>query len=1088
MTVEAEKRALAEVLDGHPEFERILARLVAGDDVAAGNLWGSAQSLVVATLARRSPRAIVVVTSSEAEALGLVEDLEAFGTESVLLPARGGSVGGGDSESIRGRLRVAQQLAGPPDRRPRLLVASQLSLLQPLPNAEDVAGQFLHLQIKQRLDVEDLLARLVAAGYRREPLAEVPGEVSLRGDILDVFAFAADTPLRVELFDDEVESLRTFDPATQRSVEKLDRASVCLAADAGGVEDGRGASPLELFSANALVVEAEPLRLEDVRHGLAVRSSTHARALDQFLGAVRERVVLRLQSLPSNQIDLDGRSVQALGVGLPAAPGALASVAEHVARVVVMCRDEGERHRFEHFLAEHPPIANLELAIGTVQRGFRLNSAGLVVCCHHEIAGVAGARKQREAKPQHRVRAIESFFELRVGDLVVHAVHGLARYLGLVRMARSGGEEEHLHLEFDGGVGLYVPACRIDLVQRYVGTGNKAPGLDKIGSSSFKRRKEKVERALVDLASDLLEVQAKREMRKRDPWHGDDALVKEFEDAFPYEDTPDQATSSTEIAKELAGEKPMDRLLCGDVGFGKTEVAMRAAFRVVAGGGQVAVLVPTTVLAEQHWENFRARTAGFPVEVAVLSRLQNKGAKKTLADVAAGKVDILIGTHRILSKDVTFRNLGLVVVDEEQRFGVKHKEHFKTLRAGVDLLTLSATPIPRTLHMSLSGVRDISALTVPPVGRQDVDTRIASRDDLPLIREAILREKSRGGQCFVLHNRVASIGTFTEQLRQLVPEARFDFGHGQMAPRVLDAVMHRFSRGELDVLVATTIIENGIDIPSAGTILIDDAHMFGLAELHQLRGRVGRAQQKSWCYLLVDPTKPMRGIAKERLKALEELSHLGAGFQISMKDLEIRGAGNLLGPEQSGHIAAIGYDMYCRLLAQTVERLRTGGLPTSPDDVSRELVSAADEVARGVELELGVRAYLPDQWIPSPETRLEVLRLLDTIHDTARAVEVEAELADRFGRLPSEAKLLVRLFRLRSALQPLSVTRVAWRDDCFLLEFGDRVALQGALAHLHVEIRPLRTGVALLMVPPDVKKPEAGLAYLERLLGLEPAR
>jgi transcription-repair coupling factor (superfamily II helicase) len=1077
---------LASELDGEPAFERLVADLVAGRSVAAGNLWGSSQALLVAGLARRLTQPLVVMTSSDQEAQAFESDLATFGAAAQFLPARSGSASSGDVESVRQRLRVAQTLAGPKERRPRLLVASQLSLLQPLPASDDIAGQFLNLQSGQKLATDDLLGRLVGAGYTRVPLVEVPGEVSLRGDILDVFAFAADAPLRIELFDDEIESLRTFDTGTQRSIESLERAAVCLASDAGGVEDGSGAAPLDLLPGHAVVIEIEPLRIDDVRQGLSVRSSTHSHALELFREALRERCTLALMSLPSNRVDFDGRSVQALGVGLAQAPGALAAAAEQARRLVVVCRDDKERERFATQLAATAPIPHLELHIGALARGFRLPGAGLVVVGHHELAGVAAARRQKEAKPAHRVRAIESFFELRVGDLVVHAVHGLARYLGLVRMERAGGEEEHLHLEFEGEVSVYVPACRIDLVQRYVGTGNKAPPLDKIGSGAFKRRKERVERALVDLAADLLEVQAKRELEKRPAWVGDGALVRDFVGAFPYVDTPDQATAWQEIERELTGEKPMDRLLCGDVGFGKTEVAVRAAFRVVAGGGQVAVLVPTTVLAEQHYETFRARMAGFPVEIAALSRLQNKGAKQTLGAVASGKVDILIGTHRILSKDVTFRNLGLVVIDEEQRFGVKHKEHHKSLRARVDLLTLSATPIPRTLHMSLSGVRDISALTVPPVGRQDVDTKLVSRDDLGLIREAILREKSRGGQCFFLHNRVASIATFTEQLKALVPEARFDFGHGQMAPRVLDAVMHCFSRGELDVLVATTIIENGIDIPAAGTILIDEAENFGLAELHQLRGRVGRAQQKSWCFLLVDRTKPMRPIAKERLKALEELSHLGAGFQISMKDLEIRGAGNLLGPEQSGHIAAIGYDMYCRLLAQTVERLRSGSLPTAPDEVSALVSSTAEDVARGVELELGVAAYLPDTWIPSPESRLEVLRTLDTIHGAARAEEVLAELSDRFGRVPKEALVLVRLFRLRGALEPLSVSRVAWRGDCYLVEYRDRLALEAGLAHVSVDLRPLRTGVALLMLPPQVKKPETGLLHLERLLGLAP--
>ncbi|HKX46281.1 MAG TPA: DEAD/DEAH box helicase, partial [Planctomycetota bacterium] len=525
---------------------------------------------------------------------------------------------------------------------------------------------------------------------------------------------------------------------------------------------------------------------------------------------------------------------------------------------------------------------------------------------------------------------LRSFFELEPGDLVVHAVHGLARYAGLVRMDRAGGEEEHLHLLFEADVSLYVPSSRIDLVQRYVGTGGGPPKLDKLGGGAFRRRQEKVGRAVLDLAADLLEVQALRETRKRPAWNAPPELVRDLLAAFPYEDTPDQRSVTEELERELTGERPMDRLLCGDVGFGKTEVAMRAVFRVVAGGGQAAVLVPTTVLAEQHLATFRERFAAFPVRVECLTRLEaGSSVKATLEGVESGAVDVLIGTHRILSKDVRFRRLGLVVVDEEQRFGVVHKEKLKTLRSAVDVLTLSATPIPRTLHMSLAGVRDISALSVPPIGRQDVETHLAYREDRALVRDVLLREKHRGGQAFFLHNRVQSIEIVVRELEALVPECRFVFGHGQMGGRELERVMRTFTRGDADVLVSTTIVENGIDIPAAGTILIDEADRFGLAELHQLRGRVGRGQQRAWCYLLVDRSKPLSHVARERLKALEELCHLGAGFQISMKDLELRGAGNLLGPEQSGHIAAVGYDMYCRLLAQTVERLRSGALPAA---------------------------------------------------------------------------------------------------------------------------------------------------------------
>ena len=531
----------------------------------------------------------------------------------------------------------------------------------------------------------------------------------------------------------------------------------------------------------------------------------------------------------------------------------------------------------------------------------------------------------------------------------------------------------------------------------------------------------------------------------------------------------------------------MDRLLCGDVGFGKTELAVRAAFRVVNGGGQVAVLVPTTVLADQHFRVFRERLAAFPVRVEALSRYtKGKREREAVRALGAGEVDIAIGTHRLLSKDVSMPKLGLLVIDEEQRFGVKHKEHFKKLRAEVDVLTLTATPIPRTLHMSMSGLRDISALTEPPPGRQDVRTVLGYTDDTDAIRQALLRERNRGGQVFFLHNRVQSIGRVARELAKLVPECSFAVGHGQMGGRELADVMEVFTRGDVDVLVATTIIENGIDIPAAGTILIDRADTFGLAELHQLRGRVGRGNQKSVCYLLVDRDRPLSRIARERLKALEEMESLGAGFQISMKDLELRGAGNLLGAEQSGHIGAVGYDMYCRLLKQTVERIQAGeavdALPATPEGSAAGPVEPTE-----VELELGLRAFLPRAWIPESSRRLELLRRLDALASPEEFADLEKELRDRFGRVPDEALELLRTFALRARLARFGITRLSWRDDTWLLQFNDRVLLEEALSGPgsraeRLELRPVRAGHALLVVPERHRSPDLAVRWLEGLL------
>ena len=1046
-----------------------LARELARGKAAAGNCWGAAQALVVARLVARTRHAWCVVASTDAEAAGVAEDLAAFGIELLHIPSRGEA----DADGVRRRLQAAQQLSAPAERRPRVVVASLLSALEPLPSPREVESKWLHLQVGAQLDLEALLARLVEAGFARTPLAEKPGEASLRGEILDIYPFASELPLRLEAFDGAIESLRTFDPLDQRSVERLSQAAVCLASDAGGVEDGEGSQLVELLPKDLVWAQIEPMRIQDRAEGLRIRSPSHQRALMRVEQALDGRRRLDVQSLPA-QVNLDTRSVQALAVGIKDAPAALAEAGKDGSRVIVLCRTEVERSRFRVLLDEAGAQA-VECVLGGVSKGFRLGKE-LVVVNHRELAGLLGRRGGAKTAAPHRVRALQSFFELKVGDIVVHAVHGVARFAGLRRMSRGGGEEEHLHLLFADEVSLFVPAARIEMVQRYVGTGSAAPALDKIGGGSFRKRKEKVEKALYDLAVELLEVQARRAMKQRVPWSGGEELCRQMVESFPWTDTADQAVVSVEIANDLASERPMDRLLCGDVGFGKTELAIRAAFRVVAGGGQVAVLVPTTVLAQQHYETFRERLADFPVEVAVLSRYTSSAeGKATLEKVARGEVDILIGTHRILSKDVGFKRLGLVVVDEEQRFGVGHKEHFKKLRAEIDLLTLSATPIPRTLHMSISGLRDISALAVPPEGRQEIDTQLVQREDEALVRTALLREKDRGGQVLFLHNRVSSIHAVALRLSQLVPECSYAVGHGQMGARELEKVMRVFTEGGVDVLVATTIIESGVDIPAAGTIIIDHADEFGLAELHQLRGRVGRGRQKSWCYLMVEGAKPIREVAKERLKALEELTQLGAGFAISMKDLEIRGAGNLLGPQQSGHIAAIGYDMYCRLLKQTVERLQAGG-----EIEAEELV--AEQEAQGCELELGLRSFLPDDWIPDPKVRLDVLRQLAGVRSPDDAQKALAMLSDRFGRVPDEARALVRTFEFAARLEAIGVRRLLRRQDVYVLEYRDRVLLEQGMDLAGVEFRHVKTGLAHVAVPARFAEPAKSLQWFESLL------
>jgi transcription-repair coupling factor (superfamily II helicase) len=633
---------------------------------------------------------------------------------------------------------------------------------------------------------------------------------------------------------------------------------------------------------------------------------------------------------------------------------------------------------------------------GPLRRGFEVGAVEVIFLTTRELFHRTVVRRVLKGRAPPS-RAIESFVDLSKGDHVVHLAHGVARYLGMECFEKDNVLQEFLVLEFRGQLKLYVPVSKADLVQKYIGPGDRAPVLDRVGGSSWSRKKEEVEEALLDLASELIEVQAMREERPGFAAPLDSEWQRQFEAAFPFEDTPDQVEVTAAIKADMQSPRPMDRLICGDVGYGKTELAMRAAFKAVDAGKQVAMLVPTTVLAQQHFHTFKERMAEFPVTIDVISRFRTASEQKRVVEAArAGQLDVLIGTHRILSRDIGFRDLGLVIIDEEQRFGVEHKERLKKLRSTVDVLTLSATPIPRTLHMALLGIRDISSLTTAPQGRSPVATEVC-RYEPGLVREAVIRELNRDGQVYFVHNRIHDIARVKMELEQLVPEARIEYAHGQMNEHELEDKMVRFVLGEIDVLISTTIIESGIDIPNVNTIFIDEADIYGLADLHQLRGRVGRYKHQAYCYLVLPAHRPVNEDAEKRLRALVEFSDLGAGFQIALRDLEIRGAGNILGPAQSGHIALVGYDMYCRLLEKAVRRLKQeeGAEPLQ------------------VEVDLALEAFIPEQFMAREKERLEVYRRLSQAQGKEALADLAAELEDRFGPLPAPLTQLLEVQELR---------------------------------------------------------------------------
>jgi transcription-repair coupling factor (superfamily II helicase) len=1024
--------ALLRRADGFPP---VLDALRKGRSATVDGAWGSSAALVVAALAAEAEQPLLVVIAHPRDLDGWAGDLLSFsGQRPALFPAWDNRPGTGPLDDTAGqRLRLLKQLESSDP--PRLVLATFQALQQPVPDRAELAANRRALKPGETVDPAELADWLVAHGYRYAEAVELPGEFSRRGGIVDLFSPDADAPHRLEFFGDEVESIRQFSPHTQRSLGAVEAVEVLGVASSADREATDALPATGHFSdylpagSWIVLVEAEDLHeqgkhfLERVAEpaGLFDTQATFARLL-RFPS-------VKVSALPSPTVEtychLRVESVERFGGDVSRIRDELDAVAAHD-HVLIACNNEAECKRLTEVLAAGrlAQSERLRLVVGQVRAGFRLigpggredgalaNGAGgnVVVLGGQELfhrEEPPGAGPQRQA-PRRRLesRAIDSFLDLAEGDLVVHVSHGIARYCGMEvlekvptkgRAPRARNTEEHLVLEFRDEVRVYVPASKIDLVQKYVGGASAEPELSKFGGTAWLNRKARVQEAVLDLAADMIQMQALREAQPGTAFPPDTEWQAEFEGSFPYQETPDQLTSLAELKADMERPRPMDRLLCGDVGYGKTELAVRAAFKAIDNGKQVAVLVPTTVLAEQHFRTFGARLAEYPFVVECLSRFRLPAEQKSIVErLAKGGIDVVIGTHRLVSADVRFKDLGLVVIDEEQRFGVEHKERLKRLRQQVDVLTMTATPIPRTLHLSLLGIRDISNLETPPPDRLAIETRIA-RFDAQLIRNAILRELNREGQVYFVHNRVQNIHDIASKLQSIVPEARFAVVHGQMAEGELERGMLRFVRREADVLVATTIIESGLDIPNANTIFINQADNYGLADLHQLRGRVGRYKHRAYAYLLLEGGRTVTQSATKRLKAIEEFTELGAGFKIALRDLEIRGAGNILGTQQSGHIAAVGYEMYCQLLENAVRKLKQQPLRTPLE----------------VTIDLPWTAYLPRDYVPGQKLRIEVYRRLARVRRLERLEDFRQELRDRFGPVPTPAEWLLRLAELR---------------------------------------------------------------------------
>ncbi|MCL4298295.1 MAG: transcription-repair coupling factor [Anaerolineae bacterium] len=1038
---------------------------------------------------------------------------------------------------------------------PLLVISARALMSHTLPPGEFTLIQF---KVGQRINLNEVMGQWVELGYQPEEVVEVPGSFSRRGGILDIFPPSAAMPIRVELFGDEIDSLRYFDPVTQRSearlksftvgpaIEPLPRyarqaaahlsrldltnlqpsAKIALEEDMARLESGatfRGieyylpffynglgarskeeakrrsdkdamrsedeakkdsppspprllaspphaASILDYLTGDALVFVEDAEELALVVDELETQARTLKRDLtdvgdlpgqwpDPYFGwnelsaalAVHRPIVLggvgfnSQQSIVNNQLSTDSPPPTATPhpplfvstfIPAPAFGGQVKNVVEEIVerkkkkeRAILVSRQAA---RLSHLLDEQagltvtplesltpgdppPPSASITLIHGMlvegwVMRGEADSPALLTLMSDSELFGWKKPTALRQRKPRKGITPETFFADVNPGDLVVHIEHGIGRYAGLVKLDFEGVEREYLEVRYANNDKLYVPIHQADRLARYVGMDETVPMLNRLGNADWNTVKRRAKKAVEEIAKELLEIYAKREVTPGRAFSPDTEWQREIEDAFPYVETEDQLRAIAEVKVDMEKPRPMDRLICGDVGYGKTEVALRAAFKAVTDGVQVAILAPTTILAQQHFQTFQQRMASYPVKIEMLSRFRTPHQQEeTLKNLASGVTDIVIGTHRLLQKDVVFRNLGLLVIDEEQRFGVKHKEKLKAMRADVDVLTLTATPIPRTLHMSLSGVRDLSTIDTPPDERLPIQTTITEYDE-GLIRAAILRELDRGGQVFFVYNRVMGIEQMANRIRNIVPEARVEVAHGQMSERHLERVMIDFLAGEFDVLVSTTIIENGLDMPNVNTILIDRADRLGLAQLYQLRGRVGRGAVRAYAYLLTPKHHELNPDARKRLEAIAEASELGAGFRIAMRDLEIRGAGELLGAKQHGQIAAVGFDLYTRLLAQAVRELR-GESPLLV--TGEEAATYLNPLAEGLQLNLPIPAYVPEDYLPEEKLRLRLYRRLAGVTNLKGIDEMAKELEDRFGELPEPVANLLYQLRLK---------------------------------------------------------------------------
>ena len=1059
-------KLLLNILQQVPDYLRLESALENGrSPVEVSGLSPVHRAHFAAGLLSRLDLPVVLVCADEGECERLAADVTALtGVPATLVGAREFLFHEGAVASRQWEHRRLAAFHDMARGKTKLIAATVEGLLQRTLPPEELAAHVVTVEITGSYDIGELSDRLAALGYTRCQQVEGVGQFALRGGILDVFSPGFDNPVRVEFWDRDVDSMGLFDVSSQRRISKLDRAEFLPVSELLPVRDGNGqwtrlndrglpqryaklATAAHHLPTGAIVCLSESSRVaergknwlwqlgEDVKtlieHGAVDgKHAVFAAGMDDLMAALSDHALCFLDSFttsaaplpPKEILTAQGRQLPSFGASLDAAAADLAQLQRAGTGAVVLVgseqrslnlqallRERKIRSAVDFQLHELPGPGETVIAVGALSAGFDYMAAPYAVLS--EGGGEPRKKRGKRLKRAADRRKVDSFTDLTPGDLVVHERHGIGRFVGLVKMTVDGVEKDYVKLAYAGTDTLYIPATQLDSISKYIGGGDdpERKKLSKLGGTDWEKAKTRTRKAVKDLAKGLIQLYAQRQRRPGYAFAPDSVWQKEFEDDFPYEETEDQLRSVMEIKRDMEAPRPMDRLLCGDVGYGKTEVALRAVMKCVLDGKQAAILVPTTVLARQHYLTARGRFAKYPVEIDLVSRFRTPyQIKKTLAGVENGSVDVLIGTHRLLQKDVRFKNLGLLVVDEEQRFGVTHKERLKELAQQVDVLTLSATPIPRTLNMALSGIRDMSAIEEPPADRQPVQTYVLEHD-WPVLCDAMRRELERGGQVYYLHNRVDTIVRTAARIQEMLgPDASVAVGHGQMSQEELSDVMTRVSDGEVDVLVCTTIIETGIDIANVNTLIIEDADKMGLAQLHQIRGRVGRSPRRAYAYMTYRRGKVLTEIAAKRLSAIREYAEFGSGFKIAMRDLEIRGAGNLLGPEQSGFLMSVGYDLYLKLLEEAVLEEK-GEVPVKLPECA---------------VDLTVPASIPDKYVPAPEQRMDLYRRIARVRTGSDADDMTDELIDRYGDPPRPVNNLISIALLRGQAAACAITEI----------------------------------------------------------------